>query len=551
MDKSNYESTPTTERIKTRKEKRMEGAQRYREKIAKQGRGYRGRHRRYGDRRQGTTFQQQQQPSQINVNESTRPFGVSNGSQTDQQRKQTIQMTFLPMQNGQLVDQSKFPKVQARAQFLNSDVRRNPQIQDLQINPADIQFSVPDMPDSVSAQIIEQIRKQLGNTPVTIGELNNKFVNFAANVPGVLINRTMLTNVEEQTVEHTKTSRTSYSPTPAPTGYASSTTYPLIKSYLYNPAAPAGYKNPVNTYSSQNYQYTVPTYSSIDDYKKQEAANYQATQSYKKPTAKSDYQQPKETYSQTIKPVQAETKKNHYSPKMDSYKPAVKTQTYTEQPKVITKYVEVCSNPPTPPPYQPNPSVAPYQPNPYVNVAATLASYGEQQPSEDILEAYKKMAEVYAKIHESMAEFEKLKSEMGQSFNEAKYAHLNMPPMPTIPPIPSISPPIYQQAPNYPHPSVNYQQATYSTPSTSPKPTYLKPAPKYQQPLNYQKNPTYETTLATPPPPPPPPSPPSAYPNVAAQLAYPQDGNKVKISYHSVEENIQTNETVPYGGAHY
>ncbi|KAI2809483.1 hypothetical protein BLOT_000632 [Blomia tropicalis] len=52
MDKSNYESTPTTERIKTRKEKRMEGAQRYREKIAKQGRGYRGRHRRYGDRRQ-------------------------------------------------------------------------------------------------------------------------------------------------------------------------------------------------------------------------------------------------------------------------------------------------------------------------------------------------------------------------------------------------------------------------------------------------------------------------------------------------------------------
>lgn len=57
---------------------------------------------------------------------------------------------------------------------------RNDFAQDLLIHPEDIHFETPGVPKQVGAQIISQIRAQLGNKPILLSELNKRNMNISA-----------------------------------------------------------------------------------------------------------------------------------------------------------------------------------------------------------------------------------------------------------------------------------------------------------------------------------------------------------------------------------
>lgn len=57
---------------------------------------------------------------------------------------------------------------------------RNDFAQDILINPEDIQFETPGVPQQVGAQIVSQIRAQLGNKPILLSELNKRNINISA-----------------------------------------------------------------------------------------------------------------------------------------------------------------------------------------------------------------------------------------------------------------------------------------------------------------------------------------------------------------------------------
>lgn len=68
--------------------------------------------------------------------------------------------------------------VPAVGQPISSQDVRN--LQNMLINPADIQFEATGVPSNVGQQIIAQIRNQLGNQPLTLAELNKRNLNFTA-----------------------------------------------------------------------------------------------------------------------------------------------------------------------------------------------------------------------------------------------------------------------------------------------------------------------------------------------------------------------------------
>ena len=187
-----------------------------------------------------------------------------------------VHMTFTPYgPNGEtLTANSPAPVIQAKAQYipknqieaqLGHTLVNGPNLDDIRINPQDIQFTVPNLPDSVGLKIIEQIQAQLGTVPITLGELNKKFVTFTAEVPGLMINRTIVANLVENSTQEVKTTRTKSVQTPTAYSYQQSSSYstqhPPIQSYLYNPMAPViNYQN--NAYKTQDYNYTIPITSS-------------------------------------------------------------------------------------------------------------------------------------------------------------------------------------------------------------------------------------------------------------------------------------------------
>lgn len=48
----------------------------------------------------------------------------------------------------------------------------------IRFNPGDIEFIVPNQPKNLGDKIVEQIREQLGNQPITLGELKNRNLSF-------------------------------------------------------------------------------------------------------------------------------------------------------------------------------------------------------------------------------------------------------------------------------------------------------------------------------------------------------------------------------------
>ncbi|KAI7685919.1 hypothetical protein SSS_08055 [Sarcoptes scabiei] len=70
----------------------------------------------------------------------------------------------------------------------------------IRFNPGDIEFIVPNQPKNLGDKIVEQIREQLGNQPITLGELKNRNLSFTLEMPGVQFNRTVQTEINEDTV---------------------------------------------------------------------------------------------------------------------------------------------------------------------------------------------------------------------------------------------------------------------------------------------------------------------------------------------------------------
>ncbi|XP_046918365.2 uncharacterized protein LOC124498623 [Dermatophagoides farinae] len=73
-------------------------------------------------------------------------------------------------------------------------------INSVMINPEDIQFIVPNQPDQIGERVVEQIREQLGSRPISLGELKNKNMSFTLEMPGIQMNRTVHTNISDQTI---------------------------------------------------------------------------------------------------------------------------------------------------------------------------------------------------------------------------------------------------------------------------------------------------------------------------------------------------------------
>lgn len=65
--------------------------------------------------------------------------------------------------------------MQSGSQPLSNDAMKN-----IMINPQDIQYVAPDLPNDVGQKIIDQLRQQLGNAPISLGELQNRNISFTA-----------------------------------------------------------------------------------------------------------------------------------------------------------------------------------------------------------------------------------------------------------------------------------------------------------------------------------------------------------------------------------
>lgn len=144
---------------------------------------------------------------------------------------------------------------------------------------------------------------------------------------------------------------------------------------------------------------------------------------------------------------------------------------------------------------------------------------------------YSQLADAYALVQDSMSLLEQLQ-------NNA-YDYTN------VAPVLTYQVPQYQNAYSYKTPETYQYQSGYNSVDMSQyqtKTQYQAPPVHYQAPSQTAQYMASPYTYPTPPPkytpPPPPPTP--TYQN---KQVY--DGNNVKVSYHSEEETIQTNQTLP------
>ncbi|KAH9409813.1 hypothetical protein TYRP_023694 [Tyrophagus putrescentiae] len=125
------------------------------------------------------------------------------------QKRQTLQFTFSPEPQQQQQQQQPLPIIKAvytppEALLPGPGGAPAADRSQMIINPADIQWTAPDVPDAISSEIINKIRLQLGNGPVTLGELNHRLIQFTTTLPNVLVNKTQITTVQETVVEEQK-----------------------------------------------------------------------------------------------------------------------------------------------------------------------------------------------------------------------------------------------------------------------------------------------------------------------------------------------------------